>query len=140
MVKPDRATTKTRIVFDAPVRYQGVSLNDVICQGPQLQHHFFRVLLCSRKNPVTLVCGIAEMYLRIEIAPVDRFFHLFLWRGLDLQKAPDKFEFSRVVFGVNSSSFLVQSVTHLNAQIHRTEYPLAAETAIKSTYDTWTTA
>ena len=83
IVKPDRATTKTRIVFDASVRYQGVSLNDVICQGSKLQHHLFHVLLRSRKNPFTLVCGIAEMYLRIEIAPVDRSFHSFLWRGLD---------------------------------------------------------
>ena len=43
-------------------------------------------------------------------------------------------EFSRVVFGVNLTPFLAQFVTQHYAQIHRTEYRLAAEAALKSTY------
>ena len=69
IVRPDRTTTKRRIVFDAFVRYQGVSLNDVICWGPQLQRDLFHVLLRFEKHPVALVCDIAEMYLRIAVAP-----------------------------------------------------------------------
>ena len=134
IVRPDRTTTKTRIVFDASARYQGVSLNDVICQGPKLQRDLFHVLLPFRKNPVALVCDIAEMYLRIEIATEDRPFHWFLWRDLDQQKVPEEYEFSRVVFGVNSSPFLAQFVTQHHAETHRTQYPLGAETALKSTY------
>ena len=133
-MRPDRTTTKTHIVFDASARYQGVSLNDVICQGPKLQLDLFHVLLRFRKNPVAMVCDIAEMYLRIEIAPEDRPFHRFLWRNLDQQKVPEEYEFSRVVFGVNSSPFLAQFVTQHHAETHRTEYPLAGETALKSTY------
>ena len=101
IVRPDRTTTKTRIVFDASARYQGVSLNDVICQGPKLQRDLFHVLLRFRKNPVALACDIAEMYLRIEIAPEDRPFHRFLWRDVDQENVPEEYEFSRVVFGVN---------------------------------------
>ena len=134
IVRPDRTTTKTRIVFDASGRYQGVSLNDVICQGPKLQRDLFHVLLRFRKHPVALVCEIAEMYLRIEIPPEDRPFHRFLWRDLDQQKVPEEYEFSRVVFGVNSSPFHAQFVTQHHVETHRTEYPLAAETALKSTY------
>ena len=134
IVKPDRSNTKTRIVFDASAKYQDVSLNDAICQGPKLQRDLLHVLLRFRKNSVALVCDIAEMYLRIGIAPGDRPFHRFLWRDLDFQNAPEEYEFSRVVFGVNSSPFLAQFVTQHHAQIHRTEYPLAAETALKSTY------
>ena len=110
----------------------------MICQGPKLQHDLFHVLLRFRKHPVALVCDIAEMYLRIEIAPEDRPFHRFLWRDLDQQKAPEEYEFSRVVFGVNSSPFLAQFVTQHHSETHRTKYPLAAETALKSTY-TWMT-
>ena len=129
-----RTTTKTRIVFDASARYQGVSLKDVIRQGPKLQCDLFHAFLCFRKHPVALVCDIAEMYLRIEIAPEGRRFHWFLWRDLDQQKAPEKYEFSHVVFGVKSSPFLAHFVTQHHAETHRTEYPLAAETALKSTY------
>ena len=134
IVRLDRTTTKMRIVFDASARYQGVSLNDVICQGTKLQRDLFHILLRFRKHPVALVCDIAEMYLRIAIAPEDRPFHRFLWRDLDQQKAPEEYEFSGVIFGVNSSPFLAQFVTQHHAETHRTEYPLAAETVLKSTY------
>ena len=63
IVKPDRTTTKMRIVFDASAQYQGVSLNHAICPGPKLQRDLFHVLLRFRKNPVDLVCDIAKMYL-----------------------------------------------------------------------------
>ena len=36
VVRPDRTTTKTRIVFDASTKFKGVSLNDAIYQGPKL--------------------------------------------------------------------------------------------------------
>ena len=134
IVKPDRTTAKTPIVFYASARHQGVSLNDAICPGPKLQLDLFHVLLCFRKNPVALVCDIAEMYLRIEVAPEDRPFHGFLWKDLDLQKSPEEYEFGSVVFGVNSSPFLAQFVTQHHEKTPGSEYPLAAETVLKSTY------
>ena len=45
-----------------------------------------------------------------------------------------QYEFSRVVFGVNLTTFLAQFVTQHYAQIHRTVYRLPAEAALKSTY------
>ena len=133
-MRPDRTTTKTRIVFNASALYQGVSLNDVICQGPKLQRDLFQVLLRFRKQPIALVCDIAEMYLRIEIAPEDLSFHRFFWRDLHQQKVPEEYEFSRVVLEVNSSPSLAQFVSQHHAETHRTQCPLAAETALRSTY------
>ena len=43
--RPDKATTKTRIVFDASAKCEGISLNDTIHQGPKLQRDLFNVLL-----------------------------------------------------------------------------------------------
>ena len=45
VVRPDRTTTKTRIVFDASAKFEGVSLNDAIYQGPKLQRELTDVLL-----------------------------------------------------------------------------------------------
>ncbi|PFX13817.1 hypothetical protein AWC38_SpisGene22069 [Stylophora pistillata] len=112
----------------------GISLNDVIHQGPKLQRELFSVLLRFCKNPVALVCDIAEMYFRISLAPEDRPFHRFLWRSLDQTRTPDVYEFNRVVFGVNSSPFQAQFVTQEHAQKHKEEFPMAAETILKSTY------
>ena len=43
------------------------------------------------------------------------------------------YEFSRVVFGVNSSPFQTQCVSQKNAIVHKKEFPMAAETVLKST-------
>ena len=45
VVRTDRVTTKTRVVFDASAKCNGVSLNDMICQGPKLQRELIDVLL-----------------------------------------------------------------------------------------------
>ena len=109
-------------------------MNDVIHQGPKLQRDLFDVLLRFRRFPVALVCDIAEMYLRIDIAHKDKPYHRFLWRGTNQNRHPDIYEFDRVVFGVNSSPFQAQYVLQQHAQKHQEEFPMAAETVLKSTY------
>ena len=37
IVRPVKTTTKTSVVFGASTKFNGLSLNDVICQGPKLQ-------------------------------------------------------------------------------------------------------
>ena len=134
VVRNDRATTKTRVVFDASAKFNGVSLNDMIYQGPKLQRELIDVLLRFRRYPVAIVCDIAEMYLRIELCPEDRSCHRFLWRNLDVEKKPCEYEFSRLVFGINASPFLAQFVSRQHATLFGKIYPRAAETILKSTY------
>ena len=122
-MRPDKETTKTRIVFDASAKYEGVSLNDVIYQGPKLQRDLFGVLLRSRRFPVAMVCDIAEMYLRIGLSKEDKPYHRFLWRGTNHNQPPKIYEFNRVLFGVNSSPFQAQFVLQRHAQKHKSEFP-----------------
>ena len=63
VVRPDKDTTKARIVFDASSKFEGISLNGGIHQGPKLQLDLFDVLLRFRRFPVGVVCHIAAMYL-----------------------------------------------------------------------------
>ena len=123
MVKQDRSTTKVRVVFDAATRYHGVSLNDVVFQGPKLQHDLFDVLLRFRRYPVAVMCDISEMYLRIELIPEDRPYHRFLWRDMNTDQRPTVYEFNRLVFGVNSSPFLAQLVSQNHAKLYENCYP-----------------
>ena len=96
VVKQDRSTTKVRIVFDAAARYHGVSLNDVVFQGPKLHCDLFNVLLRFRRYPVAVMCDISEMYLRIELTPEDQSYHRFLWRGMNADQSPKVYEFNRL--------------------------------------------
>ena len=113
VLRPDKTTTKTRIVFDASAKLEGISLNDIVHKGPKLQNDLLDVLIRFRRQPIALMCDITEMYLQIELSPEDRPYHRFLWRDLDQRKTPDVYEFSRVVFGVNSSPFQAQFVLQI---------------------------
>jgi hypothetical protein len=134
LVKMDRTTTKVRILFDASAKYKGESLNDHIHQGPKLQQELVDVLLRFRQHPVAVACDITKMYLHIYIAPEDRRYHWFLWRGLDTTVKPQEYEFTRLVFGVNCSPFLAQFVAQEHARKHSEKFPIGAETVLQSTY------
>ncbi|MCG7868682.1 MAG: hypothetical protein JAY74_20210, partial [Candidatus Thiodiazotropha taylori] len=134
VLRPDKETTKTRIVFDAAAKFEEMSLNDQIYQGPKLQRELFDVLLRLRRLPIAIVCDIEEMYLRIGIADCDKPYHRFLWREMDQSRSPDVYEFDRVVFGVNSSPFQAQFVLRHHAQEFQQKFPMAAETILQSNY------
>jgi hypothetical protein len=134
VIRADKATTKTRIVFDASATYKGESLNQTINQGPKLQQQLTNVLFRFRKNPIALVCDVAEMYLRVEIAKKDRSSFRFLWRDMDKSKDPVIYEFTRVVFGVSCSPFLAQLVAQEHARKLGDQFPLASETILNATY------
>ncbi len=55
-----------RVVFDSSARYSGISLNDVLLTGPDLNNSLVGVLLCFRKERVAILADIQQM------------FHLFL--------------------------------------------------------------
>ena len=88
VLRPDKDTTKTRTVFDAAAKVEGVSLNDKIYQGPKIQRDSFDVLLRFRRYPIAVVCDIEEMYLRIGITESDKPYHRFLWRKMDESCSP----------------------------------------------------
>ena len=78
---------------------------------------------------MALKCDIKELYLQIKLRTDYRPYHRLLWRSLEKDRAPDVFEFDRVVFGVNSSLFQAQFVPQEHARRQQSVFPLADETA-----------
>ena len=134
VLRPEKATTKVRVVFDGAAKFKGTSLNDAIHQGPKLQQDLLKVLTWFRRFPVAVVCDIAEMYLQVGIHPEDRKYQRFLWRNLDAESIPKVFQFARMVFGMNSSPFGAQFVSQEHAKRNKSSFPMAAESVLKSTY------
>ena len=58
VIRPEKATTETCAVSDASAKCEGISLSDVIHQGPKLQRELFNVLLRFHKQAIALVCDI----------------------------------------------------------------------------------
>lgn len=73
--KPDQI----RVVFDSSARYHGVSLNDVLLTGPDLNNSLLGVLLRFRREPVAITADIEQMFHSFIVRPDHRNFLRFLW-------------------------------------------------------------
>ena len=134
VVRADRTTTETRIVFDGSAKFQGKSLNSEALPGPKLQADMFSILVRFRKELVALVGDVSQMYHQLALTLEDRPLHRFLWRNMDQSKEPEVYEFLRYVFGGCYCPFCAQYVWQKHADDHRAEYPLAAEAVKNSCY------
>ena len=74
VIREDKETTKTRIVFDASCkrRVEGPSLNDIIEAGPSLKPLLTDVLLRFRSLNYVLVADIEKAFHQISLNPNHR--------------------------------------------------------------------
>lgn len=73
--KPD----KIRVIFDSSTQHQGISLNDVLLTGLDLNNSLLGVLLRFRREPVTVVVDIEQMFHSFIVREDNRDFLRFLW-------------------------------------------------------------
>ena len=116
VVRPDRSTTKVRMVFDASSKArQNPSVNDCLFAGPLLTTPLIDVLLRFRAYNYVVIGDIEKAYLQIQLEEKHRDLLRFLWfkdiKNLD----PDNFENNEiqefhnccVLFGLKPSAFLL---------------------------------
>ena len=125
VVKPDRETTKVRIVYDASAKAVGnISLNECLEPGPSLTTKLFQNLLCFRSNNVALSSDVEKSFLQIELHEEQRDLVRMLWfkniNQLDFDDFDNnelvEYRLSRILFGVTSSPFLLTAtiIHHMN--------------------------
>lgn len=51
-----------RVVFDSSAKYMGVSLNDVLLTGPDLNNSLLGVLMRFRKEKIAILADIQQMF------------------------------------------------------------------------------
>ena len=114
VVRDNAETTKIRIVYDASSKEgkTGTSLNNCLHVGPPLTPLLFEILLRFREFRVPMVADIEKAFLNVEIDKEDRDVLRFLWvKDIHNENSPiEVYRFNRVVFGVNSSPFLLNGV------------------------------
>lgn len=93
-----------RVVFDSSAPYDGVSLNDVLLTGPDMNNTLLGVLIRYRKETVAFSADIEQMFYAFLVREEDRNFLRFLWfQDNDLSKNIQEFRMKVHVFG-NSPS------------------------------------
>ena len=102
---PHHATVgKFRVVFDCAARFQGVSLNDNLLQGPDHTSNLMGVLLRFRKKPIAVVADIRGMFHQVRVKPRDCDSLRFLWwPDGDLSVPPQEYQMLVHLFGATSS-------------------------------------
>lgn len=106
VIKEGSSTTKIRPVFDASAREtDSPSLNHCLEKGQNLIELIPSILVRFRENPIGVVADIRKAFLQISVHEKDRDFLRFLW--IDFEDKQIVFRHRRVVFGVNSSPFLL---------------------------------
>ena len=119
VVRKESISTKIRPVFNASCKGpNGVSLNDYLDAGPNLNPGIADVILRFRRWKFAVSADVKKAFLQIKLKEQDQHVHRFLLRkGGELRTM----RFSRVTFGVNCSPFLLSATI----QHHLSKYPPA---------------
>ena len=110
VVRKDKTTTKLHMVYDASARSTGPFLNDCLHKGPKFNQLILELLLRFRSYRIALIADIEKAFLMISVDDHDCDVLRFLVD--DISKPNPKmrvFRFTRVVFGVSSSPFLLNA-------------------------------
>lgn len=79
--KPDSITTQVRVVFDASAKISnGISLNDKLLTGPNLQGDLFKIIVRFRTHEFVITADV-EMFRQGWIHQDDRLLQVILERG-----------------------------------------------------------
>ncbi len=98
--KPDQI----RVVFDSSAQHEGISLNNVLLTGPDLNNSLIGVLMRFRKECVAVMADIQQMFHCFVVREDHRDYLRFLWyRDNDLNKDIVEYRMKVHVFG-NSPS------------------------------------
>ena len=125
VVKESSNTTKVRIVFDASAKSNnGISLNDVLMIGPQIQSNLFIHLVRFRTYNYVLTADIEKMYCQVLLHEKDRRYQKILWR---VNGKIETFQLNTLTFGVSSSPFLAIRVMQKLAEDESYTFPRASE-------------
>ncbi|GFX51379.1 integrase catalytic domain-containing protein [Trichonephila clavipes] len=143
--KEGRVTTSTRIVFDAASHQANeLSLNDCLWPGPNLNPNLLDVLINFRLNRVAISSDISQAFLQICLADKHKDFVRFLWTDsnprIGEKLTLQVYRFNRVIFGVNSSPFLLAATIKYHIEKYNEIHPITVQHLDSFMYvDDWIT-
>ncbi|GFQ98328.1 integrase catalytic domain-containing protein [Trichonephila clavata] len=123
VIRSDKTTSRLRIVFDGSAHEDGhSSLNQSLYTGPNLHPNMLELLLRFRKNPVAFTADVKSAFLQIELDLRDREFTRFFWTD-NLNNNPYVLNFTRVLFGLRPSPYLLAATLKHHFKKYKEQYP-----------------
>jgi len=136
VIRTDKATTKLRIVYDASSKTSGPSLNDCLYKGPKFNQLILDLLIRFRSYKIALLADVEKAFLMIAVDEKDRDVLRFIWVDDFTKKEPELrvYRFTRVVFGVSSSLFLLNATVRYHLGRFLDTHEDTVKRLLESTY------
>ncbi|XP_062707261.1 uncharacterized protein LOC134287949 [Aedes albopictus] len=133
VLRPSNTTTKCRVVFDASAKVAGLSLNDVLMTGYNVQSDLLSIILRFRRYRYVMSTDVAKMYRQVAVDPAFTPLQRIFWR-----KSPQDplrvLELTTVTYGTASAPFLATRSLLQLARDERETFPLASAVVEKNVY------
>ncbi|XP_031635447.1 uncharacterized protein LOC116348558 [Contarinia nasturtii] len=127
-------SSKFRVVFDGSVKTTtGLSLNDILLNGPRCQDDLNIIIMRFRKYGVALTTDITKMYRQVLVPENQRDYLRIVWRENENEPLRH-YRMKRQTYGLKSSAYCCVATLRYCALEHRHKYPLASKAVLNSFY------
>lgn len=134
VLKQDSTTTKLRVVFNASSKTSsGLSLNDVMECGPNLQQDLQTLLLTWRQYKYVITADIEKMFRQILVRKDHQLLQSIIWRDSPYEPLKE-FVLTTVTYGTKAAPYLAIRTLRQLAKDDASTYPLAAAALENSFY------
>ena len=136
VIRETAETTKMRVVYDCSARgaKEAPSLNDCLEPGPALQNKIYDVLVRGRFHSVAFAGDMRQAFLQVRIREGERDALRFHWLR-DLHSTQVQvFRFTRALFGLAPSPFLLGGVIEQHLESWSGKLPQSVAEILRSLY------
>ncbi|XP_065082272.1 uncharacterized protein LOC135704713 [Ochlerotatus camptorhynchus] len=134
VIRVDSSTTRLRVVFDASCATStGISLNDRLLAGPNINEDLLSVHLRFRSYKVAFCADVAKMYRQVVMHEEDRDFLRIVWRE-DSEKPVEHYRLSMVTYGTKTAPYLAIQAMRESTIGYETTHPEAVKRIIHDFY------
>ena len=136
MIRESAETTKRRVVYNASAKpnKDSVSLNECLETGPSLQNSLWHILIRSRFRPIMLCRDIEKAFRRIRIRESERDVLRFHWVKNSDPSVIEINRFTRLVFSLTQSPFILEGTLKEHFRYDINEYPNLIEAILNDMY------
>ncbi|XP_068679106.1 uncharacterized protein [Montipora foliosa] len=136
VVRRSAETTKLRVVYDASARAQekAPSLNECLHVGPPLHNKLWSVIVRNRFHPMAVAGDLRCAFLQVRIRETERDSLRFHWIADKTGKQVETLRFTRLVFGLAPSPFLLNGVIQQHLENMQSRYPDSVNEIRRSLY------